>query len=231
MWCDTGMEKIRVFLIENQVLYREGMRMALSQEDDIEVIGESDDGEEALDQIKHSSPDVIILDAELPYLSDLDLTRQIRRHSPMISIILLANYEDDEQLLHAIQAGATGYLIKAASGQDLADQVRKAYHGEYPINECLLTKPGVALRVLKQFQDLLLVEKEVEPLISPLSRRETEILEYIAQGNSNKEIAHALGICNQTVKNHVTSIMRKLAANDRTHAVVLALRHGLIRVY
>ena len=205
--------------------------MALSQEDDIEVIGESDDGEEALDQIKRSSPDVVILDAELPYLSDLDLTRQIRRHSPMISIILLANYEDDEQLLHAIQAGATGYLIKAASGQDLADQVRKACEGEYPINECLLTRPGVALRVLRQFQDLLLVEKEVEPLISPLSRRETEILEYIAQGNSNKEIAHALGICNQTVKNHVTSIMRKLAANDRTHAVVLALRHGLIRVY
>lgn len=225
------MEKIRVFLVDSQVLYREGMRTALAKEGDIEVVGESDDGEEALDQIKPLSPNVVILDYELPSLSGLDLTRQIRRHSRAISVIIMASYEDDEQLLLAIQAGAAGYVIKATSGQDLACQVRKAYQGEYPINECLLTRPGVALRVLKQFQDLMLVEKEIEPLISPLSRRETEILEYIAQGNSNKEIAHALGICNQTVKNHVTSIMRKLTANDRTHAVVLALRHGLIRVY
>jgi len=225
------MEKIRVFLVGSQVLYREGMRMALAKEGDIEVAGESDDGEEALYQIKPLSPDVVIIDAELPSLSGLDLTRQIRRHAPATSVIIMASHEDDEQLLLAIQAGAAGYVIKAISGQDLAHQVRKVYRGEYPINECLLTRPGVALRVLKQFQDLMLVEKEIEPLISPLSRRETEILEYIAQGNSNKEIAHALGICNQTVKNHVTSIMRKLAANDRTHAVVLALRHGLIKVY
>lgn len=225
------MEKIRVFLVDSQVLYREGVRTALAKEGDIEVVGESDDGEEALYQIKPLSPDVVIVDAELPSLSGLDLTRQIRRHSPAISVIIMASHEDEEQLLLAIQAGAAGYVIKAISGQDLAHQVRKVYRGEYPINECLLTRPGVALRVLKQFQDLMLVEKEIEPLMSPLSRRETEILEYIAQGNSNKEIARALGICNQTVKNHVTSIMRKLAANDRTHAVVLALRHGLIRVY
>ncbi len=225
------MEKIRVFLVDSQVLYREGMRTALAKEGDIEVVGESDDGEEALYQIKPLSPNVVILDYELPSLSGLDLTRQIRRHSPAISVIIMASYEDDAQLLLAIQAGAAGYVIKATSGHDLACQVRKTCQGEYPINECLLTRPGVAVRILKQFQELMLVEKEIEPLISPLSRRETEILEYIAQGNSNKEIAHALGICNQTVKNHVTSIMRKLTANDRTHAVVLALRHGLIRVY
>lgn len=224
------MEKIRVFLVDSQVLYREGVRMALSREGDIEVIGEADDGEEALSQIKALLPDIVILDSELPSLSGLELTRQIRRHSPTISVIVMAGYEDDEQLLLATRAGAAGYLSKKATDEDLIDQLRKAYRGEYPINESLITKPGVALRVLKQFQDLLLVEKEIEPLLSPLSRRETEILEYIAEGNSNKEIAHALGICNQTVKNHVTSIMRKLAANDRTHAVVLALRHGLIRV-
>ena len=206
------MEKIRVFLADSQMLYREGMRMALAKENDIEVVGESDDGEEALFQVKPLSPDVVIIDSEMPSLNCLDLTRQIRRHSPAISAIIMARHEDDEQLL-------------------LACQVRKACQGEYPINECLLTRPGVAFRILKQFQDLMLIEKEIEPLISPLSRRETEILEYISQGNSNKEIAHALGICNQTVKNHVTSIMRKLTANDRTHAVVLALRHGLIRVY
>ncbi|MFQ5987785.1 MAG: response regulator [Dehalococcoidia bacterium] len=225
------MEKIRVFLADSQVLYREGMRMALLKEGDIEVIGEADDGEEALYQIKALSPDIVILDSELPSLSGLELTRQIRRHSPTTSTILMAGYEDDEQLLLAIRAGAAGCLTKKASDKEIVRQVRKAYRGGYPINESLLTRPGVALSVLYQFQDLLLAEKEIEPLISPLSRRETEILEYIARGNSNKEIAYSLGICNQTVKNHVTSIMRKLAANDRTHAVVLALRLGMIRMH
>jgi len=225
------MKKIRVFLADSQVLYRGGMRMALSKEGDIEVMGEADDGEGALYQIKALSPDIVILDSELPSLSGLELTRQIRRHSPTTSIILMASYEDDEQLLLAIRAGAAGCLTKKASDKEIVRQVREVYRGEYPINESLLIRPGVALSVLQQFQDLLLVEEEVEPLISPLSRRETEILEYIARGNSNKEIAYTLGICNQTVKNHVTSIMRKLAANDRTHAVVLALRYGVIRMH
>ncbi len=225
------MGKIRVFLADNQVLYREGVRLVLSKEGDIEVVGEADDGEAALYQIKSLSPDVVIVDSKLPSLGGPDLARQIKRHVPTISVILVSSHEDDEQLFHAIQAGIAGYLVKAASGQDLIYQVRRVYQGEYPINEYLLSRPAVALHVLKQFQDLLPVEKEVEPLLSPLSPRETEILEYIAQGNANKEIAYTLGICNQTVKNHVTSIMRKLAANDRTHAVVLALRYGLIKAY
>jgi len=186
-------------------------------------------GGDALYHIKSLSPDVLIVDYDLPPMGGPHLARQIKHHLPTISIILLSSYEDDEQLFHAMLAGAAGYLVKAASGQDLALQIRKAHQGGYPINESLLSKPAVALRILQQFQDLLLVEKEVEPLLSPLSPRETEILEHIAQGNSNKEIAYTLGICNQTVKNHVTSIMRKLTANDRTHAVVLALRYGLIK--
>jgi DNA-binding NarL/FixJ family response regulator len=225
------MEKIRVFLVDSQMLYREGVRQALSGESDIAVVGEAEDGEEALAQIKALAPDVVIFDARLLSGSGFELTRQIRRFSPTIAAILLTAHEDDEQLLLAIRAGAAGYLTKAATDAELIDQVRKASQGEYPINESLLTRPGVALDVLKQFQELLMIEEGVAPLLSPLSPRETEILTYIAQGNSNKEIAHALGICNQTVKNHVTSIMRKLAANDRTHAVVLAMRHGLIEAY
>lgn len=224
------MDKITVFLVDSQVLYREGIRRALSREMDIEVIGEADDGEEALHQIKALAPDVVVLDSKLPSINGFDLTRQIKRYSPLISVIVLTTREDDEHLFLAIRVGAAGYLTKKATYEQLLSDLRKAYRGEYPINESLLTRPGVALRVLQQFQELLVSEKEVEPLMSPLSRRETEILQYVAGGNSNKEIAHALGICNQTVKNHVTSIMRKLSANDRTHAVVLALRNGLIRV-
>lgn len=225
------MEKIGVFLADSQALYREGVRIALSKEGDIEVVGEADDGEDALCQIEALSPDVVLVDFKLPSLDGPDLVRQLKRHLPTLSVILLSSYEDDEQLFQAIQTGAAGYLVKAARGQELALQIRKVYQGEYPINEYLLSKPAVALRVLKQFQDLSQLEKEGKPLLSPLSPRETEALEYIVQGNANKEIAHALGIRNQTVKNHVTSIMRKLAANDRTHAVVLALRYGLIRAY
>jgi len=224
------MERIRVFLVDSQALYREGTQKALSKEDDIEVLGEAGGGEEALHQIKAVAPDVVILEPNLPFLNGFDLTRQIRRYSPLISVVMFTSRDDDDNFFLAIRAGAAGCLNKRASYEELICQVRKAYGGEYPINESLLTRPGVALRVLQQFQHMLLVEKEVEPLISPLSRRETEILEYIARGNSNKDIAQALGISNQTVKNHVTSIMRKLSANDRTHAVVLALRNGLIRV-
>ena len=205
--------------------------MALAKEVDIEVVGEASESTSALKQIKALSPDVVMIDYKLPPQDGPDLARQIKRYVPTVSLILLSSYEDDEQLLDAIKAGSAGYLIKAASGRELASQIRKVYHGEYPINEYLLSRPAVALRILQQFQDLLLAEKEVEPLLSPLSPRETEILEYIAKGNSNKEVAFTLGICNQTVKNHVTSIMRKLAANDRTHAVVLALRYGLIKAY
>ena len=224
------MKKVRVFLVDSHVFYREGVRMVLSREGDIQVIGEAGDGEEALSYIKSSLPEVVVLDSELPSLDGLHLTRQIRRYSPTIAVILLAACEDDEMLMLAIKAGAASYLTKAATNKQLIEHIRRVSQGQYPINESLLNRPGVALRVLQQFQHFSLLEKEVEPLISPLTRRETEILEYIANGNSNKEVAHALGICNQTVKNHVTSIIRKLAANDRTHAVVLASRHGFIRV-
>lgn len=224
------MKKIRVFLVDSHVFYREGVRMVLSREGDIQVIGEASDGEEALSYIKSLLPEVVVLDSELPSLDSLPLTRQIRRYSPMIAVIFLATCEDDEMLMLAIKAGAASYLTKAATNKQLIEHIRKVSQGEYPINDSLLNRPGVALRVLQQFQYLSLLEREVEPLISPLTRRETEILEHIANGNSNKEVAHALGICNQTVKNHVTSIIRKLAANDRTHAVVLASRHGFIRV-
>jgi len=224
------MRKIRVFLVDSHVFYREGVRMVLSKEGDIEVIGEASDGEEALLKIKSLLPEVVILDSELPSEDSFYLTRQVRRYSPMIAVILLAACEDDEMLMLTIKAGAASYLTKTATNKQLMEHIRRVFKGEYPINESLLSRPGVAARVLQQFQYLSLLEKEVEPLISPLTRRETEILEYIANGNSNKEVAHALGICNQTVKNHVTSIIRKLAANDRTHAVVLALRHGFIKV-
>lgn len=224
------MEKIRVFLIGNHVRYREGMSRLLSGEDTTEVIGEAEESEETISQLKTLEPDVVILIPELPSATGFNVVRQIRRHSPRVLTIILGAYYDDEQLFLAIKAGAAAYLTKDVNPEELINAIRRASRGEYPINETLLSRPKIASRVLRLFQSLSLLGEEVEPLLSPLSNRELEILDYIAHGNANKQIALALGISNQTVKNHVTSIMRKLAANDRTHAVVLALRHDLIRM-
>ncbi len=220
-----------MFVVESYALSRKGAQITLSTRDNIEYIGEADDAEGALSQIKALIPDIVIVASELPSVDGLNLIREIRRFSPSISTIVSASHDDnDETLLHAIQAGAAGYFSKPGKGTELVDLVERVARGEYPINEMLLNRPKVASKILRQFQDLLLVEKEVEPFISPLTPRETEILSHIVRGNANKEIAYSLKISNQTVKNHMTSILRKLAANDRTHAVVLALRHGFIRM-
>ena len=221
-------DRIGVLVIDGHLFHREVTVRALMEEDTIEVLGEASEGDEALYQVTTLNPDVLVVDPDLEAVNGFDLTRQTRRYNPTISVVIFTSHDDDDSFFLAICAGAAGFLCKSSSYAALASEITRASRGEYPINEGLLERSGVALRVLQRFQDMLLLEREVEPLISPLSRREKEILEHIARGNANKEIATALGIRNQTVKNHVNSIMRKLAANDRTHAVVLALRHGLI---
>jgi DNA-binding NarL/FixJ family response regulator len=220
---------IRVLLVDNQVIFRQGLRVALSQSADIEIVGEAGVGWEALSLVKALAPDVVILDWRVLSPDGFDLTSHIKRHHPGVALVTLGP-DDDEALFRAIKAGAAVYYPKDVAPEELIKAIMRTAKGEYPINESLVERPKVASRVLKQFQDLSLLGREVEPLLSPLSPRETEVLEHIAEGNSNKAIAHALGISNQTVKNHITSILRKLMANDRTHAVVLALRRGIISV-
>ena len=224
---------LRTFLIDSQVLYREGLYARLSQENGIEVTGEAKDAEEAFPELHVLLPDVVLLACKPLSVDAFKVVRQIKQHFPRIGIIVLAERETDELLFLAIKAGAAAYFTKEVSPEELIDAVRRVFQGEYLINESLVTRPNVASRILKQFQelpDLSLIAMEVEPFLSPLTPREIEILNCIAEGNSNKEIAHMLVISEQTVKNHIASIMRKLVANDRTHAVVLALRQGLIRL-
>jgi len=224
---------VRAFLIDNQVLFRNGVYARLSHEEDIDVIGEAEDAEEAFPKLHVLLPDVVLLACKPPSVDNFKLVRQIRQHFPRIGIIILSERETDELLFLAIKAGAAAYFTKEVSPEELIDAVRRVFQGEYLINESLVTRPNVASRILKQFQelpDLSLIAAEVEPFLSPLTPREIEILNCIAEGNSNRGIAHMLGISEQTVKNHIASVMRKLIANDRTHAVVLALRQGLIRL-
>ncbi len=224
------MEKITVFIVDKQTLYRQGIRQALSTCNDINIVGECSPTAEAVSLVEAFMPSVVLLDVDLPLLRGLDLGRQITTRCPNVSVIALTSSPDDEQLFQAVKTGVVAYLSKDIAPDELASAIRRISNGERPINDSLLNRPRVAEQVLRQFQDLTLMGKAMETLATPLTPRETETLKYVAEGYSNKQIAHVLGISEQTIKNHVTSILNKLDANDRTHAVVLALRQGWIDI-
>lgn len=225
----TGPE-IRVVIADDHPIFRHGVRGVLLSEADILVVGEASNGSEAISAVRSQEPDVVLLDAQLPNSGGVEITRAIRRELPNCAVILLAANDDEERLFEAIKVGAAAFFRKDVQPTELLAAIRRVHEGEYLINESVLTRPLVASRVLKQFRDLSTVDQDVEPLFVPLSAREIEVLDYIARGNSNKEIARALKISDQTVKNHITSILRKLAVNDRTQAVVYALRKGWIKL-
>ncbi len=221
--------KIQVFIVSQQFLFRQGIEHSLSSMEDIEISGATEVNDEVLSAIDALPPDVALVDIDSPSDSGLTLAHRIKQRSPSIAVIVLASNPNDAQLFQALKAQATAYLNKEITADQLIDIVRRAARGEHPINESLITRPKVAEQVLHQFQELSWQSK-AETFGSPLTPRETEILNYIAQGYPNKQIAAKLGISEQTIKNHVTSILRKLNANARTEAVVVAIKQGLISI-
>ncbi|MBF6614459.1 MAG: response regulator transcription factor [Chloroflexi bacterium] len=225
------MEKIRVLIVDDHPLFRQGVRHTLESSKDIEVIGEAPDGQRAIQMAESLAPDIMLVDINLPGLNGLEVTRVVRRRQPQIAVIVLTVYEDDEQLFNATKVGAAAYSAKDITTEKLMEMVREVSEGHYPINDAVLSRPFVASRMLNQFRELASAETDGgESVFAPLTTREVEILDCIARGNSNKEIARILNISDQTVKNHITSILRKLAVNDRTQAVIYALRHGWIKM-
>jgi two-component system response regulator DegU len=218
------MGKIKVMIIDEQVFFRTGVHQTLSQQPDLEIL-ECDPAGNALELIEANLPDVVLLGSDLSSLSGIELGRKITQYYPNTKVIVLSPDPNDEELFEVIKTAATACLSKRASGDELASTIRRAHSGEYPINESLMTRPRVAKQVLNQFRGFT---KTMEGIAAPLTKRETQILTYVAEGNSNKEIAHILSISEQTIKNHVSAILRKLNANDRAHAVTLALRGGWI---
>ena len=216
-------------IIDRQSFSRAGMRQALSSDPDYELL-DSAPGEDLLAMLEANSPSVVLLDIDFPSLSGLELCRNIVRHYPNTRVVMLTPNPNDEQLFEVIKTGAVAYLDKNITTQELAATIRQAQHGEYPINDSLATRPRVAEHVLRQFQTMVSMGEGMETVTAPLTSRETQILSYIAEGNSNKQIARILQISEQTIKNHVSAILRKLNANDRAHAVVLAIRHGWISI-
>lgn len=229
------MDTIRVIIIDEQPIFRQGIRATLEQMGDCVVVGESTNAADVLELARTENPDVALIDAGLTSSDPLEIARQTRHIAPRMAIIMLTPSEDEERLFQSIKVGAAAYYTRNITPADLADAVRKVSHGEYLINDDVLSKPQIASRVLKSFREMTIEEVEedsdVRDPYSPLSSREVEILDYIARGNSNKEIAKSLKISDQTVKNHITSILKKLAVSDRTAAVVHALRHGWIKMH
>lgn len=220
-------QKIRVVIADQQPLFREGIRSSLDQIADIEVCGEASSNHELLSGLSTLYPDVILLDIDLSADSGTNLAVAVKQQLPSVAVILLTPQPNDDELFQAIRSRAAGYLRRDVSSNELVATIRKAAAGHHPINDTLLGQPQVADKVLQQFQDLSW-GKGVEAFVSPLTPRETEILTYMAQGYFNKQIAAALNISEQTIKNHITSILRKLDANARTEAVVTAIKKGLI---
>jgi two-component system response regulator DegU len=227
---------IKLLIVDDHPLFRQGVRWALADEDDITIVSEAASGEAALEWIGSAGstqePNVMLVDLNLPGINGLEVTRQVRRQYPGIGVVMLSMHESDEQAFNALRAGAAAYRSKDVKPQALVEILRRVARGEYVINDVVLEEPRVASRVLTQFRNLPQAVPTPEaadfPIFTPLSDREIEVLERIAAGGSNKEIADSLGISTQTVKNHISSILRKLSLNDRTQAVLFALRRGWI---
>lgn len=220
--------KIKVFLADRNGFFRQGVRAALIREGDIEIVGESDVKDEALDLIRVLLPQVVLVDITPPLFSGIDLARRIAQDLQDISPAVLTPYLDDDELVMATTAGAAAYISRYVEADELASSIKRIASGELLLVESLLAKPHVLERVLRCFQDLSLKGRAVDSTSAPITERETEILSYVARGYGNKQIAHVLKISEQTIKNHMTSILRKLDASDRTHAVVMAMQSGWI---
>ena len=228
---DTAETKVaRLFIVDEQPLFRQGIRSSLSHVDDIEIAGEAEIDESALPAIETSLPDVVLLGNKTSFADSVAMCRSLKQRLPSVAVIMLSPglYPDDELFL-AIKAQASAYLSRNVNPDELVKVIRRCAAGEHPINENIVTRPRVAEQILQQFQDLS-AEKETASFISPLTPRETEVLHLMAEGYLNKQIADKLSVSEQTIKNHITSILRKLNANARTQAVVIAIQKGLVSI-
>jgi DNA-binding NarL/FixJ family response regulator len=225
-----GYERVRILIVDDHALFRVGIRQILEREPDLEVVAEADDGRTALDAAFATNPDVILMDLSLPAPGGIETTQRVKRELPSAAIVVLSTEEDEDALFESIKAGAAAFILKDIAPEDLVMIIRRVVAGEYLINDKVFSKPAVASRVLKEFRELAVYGQEAAPIFAPLSPREVEILDNIAQGMTNKQVAYALSISEQTVKNHMSSILRKLSVNDRTQAVVYAMRQGWIRM-
>lgn len=222
--------EVSVLVVDDHPLFRQGVVDTLSLEEGIRVVGQAADGLRALDLIRALEPDVAIVDVNLPGLNGQHVTHQIAMEKLRTRVILLTGYDDSEQILHAAIAGAAAYCSKDIEPGVLSNVVRQVAGGNYVIGESVFTEREFDRWLDKQLEAARRSYSEPGSPFHPLSDREMEVLECVVRGMSNKEIASRLGISHQTVKNHVTAILRKFSVEDRTQAVVYALKRGWVKL-
>ncbi len=222
---------ITVLIVDDHPLFRDGLQKALELEDDIEVIGQCADGEQALKATTRLHPAVVLLDINLPSINGLQVARQLKAERSNVAIVFLTAYHDSQQVLHAMRAGASAYCPKDIMPDELIEIIRSVARGYYVVGGEEVTAHDVQAWIsanVEAMSGAYVVDPDEHYI--PLSPREVEILQFVTNGMSNKEIAHRLNISQQTVKNHMTSILKKLNVQDRTQAAVTALRHGWVRI-
>lgn len=215
---------VRVLLVDDQALFREALATLLGVREDIAVVGEAGNGDEALRRAAELAPDVVLMDLHMPVLDGVAATRRLHVEQPGIRVVALTTFDDDEDVFAALRAGAVGYLLKDASSTQLVDALLAAARGESVL------QPSVAAKVLARFSQLSddSPGPRPQPLVVPLSDRELEVVRLLADGGSNREIATTLFLAEGTVKNHVTNVLVKLGARDRTQAALRARALGLL---
>jgi len=215
------LEPIRILLADDHTLFRKGIRTILEQMGDVEVVGEAASGQEIVAQAHELVPDVILMDIKMPVMSGIEATRNILQENPHIGVILVTMFDDPESVFSAMRAGARGYVLKEAEPEELRRAVEAAFRGE------VMLCPIIAKKVLEHFRREPKRQQQGLPY-EELTQRELQIIQLAVEGLSNKEIAGKLVISEKTVKNHIANIFSKLQVNDRTQAILYALRKGLV---
>ena len=221
----NGNERLKVLVVDDHALFRRGLQMVLKSEGDIEVVGEAADGNEAVEKAQESMPDVILMDVRMPHRSGIEATQQIKDLLPHVKILMLTISDEEADLYEAIKAGASGYLLKEISIDEVADAIRSVFAGHSRLS------PSMAAKLLQEFAAMSKRAAEARQLPAPrLTDREMEVLRLVAQGLNNRDIAKELFISENTVKNHIRNILEKLHLHSRMEAVVYAVREKLLEI-
>jgi NarL family two-component system response regulator LiaR len=213
-------EKIRILIVDDHAVVREGLRALIDVNPEMELAGEAVDGVEAVQKARSLHPDLILLDLMMPRKSGLDAIGEIKEENPDARILVLTSFAEDDKVFPAIKAGALGYLLKDSSAQELLQAIHDVYQGEPTMH------PTIARKLMRELQR----PPDLPPTEEPLTAREVEVLQFVAQGLSNQEIANILVLSERTVRTHVTNILSKLHLANRTQAALYALREGLARL-
>ena len=218
-------DAVRVLVVDDHALFRRGLTLVLEAEEGIDVVGEGEDGEEAIRKAEELAPDVVLMDVRMPKVGGIEATRRIAEAQPATKILMLTVSDEEEDLYEAVKAGAAGYLLKEISIEEVAEAIRSVMTGQS------LISPSMASKLLGEFSNLAKRAEERTSVPAPrLTERELEVLRLVAQGMSNKEIAAELYISENTVKNHVRNILEKLHLHSRMEAVMYAVREKLLEI-